>query len=294
MIENYRPKLEYNLAGGLLLTITEKDFQTLCYGLEQAGYHYACVLPFRAFLEKPLGFPFPKSRGLENLKDCPLTIVHLEEAFVPTKWDFIFPAVIKGLYGQFLNLLKLRKPFQPILQDALFPGKLTCERLFWEIYHQFPETKFISHQINFDFPGDRLLVEINPGIQMSPEQLLQTSQEKGLGLVFDPSHLLMPQRAISAPSAPTRPSLGEWERLFTIFSSQVEVVDINPPRKQDLEDLGKGKGVLKELAQAAKQADGVKFFRVEIPIPLAQQIPGLPHQEGFAYLRHLGEELLKD
>jgi len=53
--------------------------------------------------------------------------------------------------------------------------------------------------------------------------------------------------------------------------------------------------LLKELAQAAKETQGIKFLRVEIPIPPKLQIPGLPgHQKGFDFLQAIGQKLMED
>jgi len=64
-------ELEYNLAGGLLLTIREGDFGHLQEDLFNSGYRYGCLLPFRALTRK---------EGIETLKNSPLQIVHIEEA----------------------------------------------------------------------------------------------------------------------------------------------------------------------------------------------------------------------
>lgn len=99
---------------------------------------------------------------------------------------------------------------------------------------------------------------------------------------------------ISLAGEPTKPYQGEWEKQFNEFVSQIEVVDINPPKPDDLTDLETGKGLLKELAQAAKEAGNVEFLRVEIPIPSKWQIPGLPsHQKGFEFLQAIGQRLME-
>lgn len=149
-------ELEYNLAGGLLLTVREKDFNRLQDGLVKAGYRYGCLLPFRSLVKG----------GAEQLKESPLQIVHIEEAWNPTTEDNLAKAVWAGLVG-YWRRYKGDKTEPPILQDAFFPGKATCHRLFTEIIKAFPEVKFISHELDVNFPSDRLLVEINPGINLS-------------------------------------------------------------------------------------------------------------------------------
>lgn len=98
---------------------------------------------------------------------------------------------------------------------------------------------------------------------------------------------------ISLPGLPTKQPRGEWERQFRTFQKKIEVVDINPPSKGDVADLLAGKGMLKELAQAAKE-NKIRFLRVEVPIPTLQQLPGSPLQnKGFEFLREVGEALCR-
>jgi hypothetical protein len=277
------PSLEYNLASGLLLTINEKDFQELQTGLKNAGYSSACVLPFRTLM---------KESGMETLHNSPLSIVHIEEAWNPTDKDNLTKAVVAGLVGYYRRFRGLPGN-NPILQDSLFPSKHTCDGLFKSLIAEFPNIKFISHQLDVDFPEDRLLVEINAGINLSPSELLTRAKQKGIGLVFDPSHLLPSDRTISMPGDPTR-KVNEWEKQWLYFSPQVKVVDINPPdKKNDVPELLADHGVLKEIAQAAHET-GVEFLRVEIPIPPSQQIPGLrPHTAGFSFLKEIGNALIE-
>lgn len=119
-IEFSRPKLEYNLAGGLLLTLRERDLEFLAKELVSSGYRYGCVLPFRGLTGEG---------AIEKLCDSPLSIVHLEEAWNPTNYDFFPMAVISGMIGQWEKFRRSQKG-NPILQDAAFPSKVSCEWLF--------------------------------------------------------------------------------------------------------------------------------------------------------------------
>jgi len=283
--ESPRLKLEYNLAGGLLLTIRERDLELLTNELVSSGYRYGCVLPFRGLT---------KEGAIGNLQNSTLSIVHIEKAWNPTSHDFFPKAVLAGMYGYYKRFCG-DKSGAPILQDAAFPSKNTCGRLFKELYRAFPGIKFISHSFDVNFPSDRMLVEINSGVELNLSEILDTSRQRGLGLVFDPSHLLAPGKVISVTGEPTRSYQGEWERQFNAFREQIEVVDINPPTSGAVSDLLRGTGLLKELAQAAKETQGIKFLRVEIPIPPKLQIPGLPgHQKGFDFLQAIGQKLMED
>lgn len=282
MLEKLKsPSLEYNLAGGLLLTINEQDFLELQEGLKESGYQSACVLPFRALM---------KGSGIQTLKQSPLSVVHIEEAWNPTNKDNLGKAVVAGLLGYY-NRFRNVPGANPILQDSFFPSISTCDKLFKDLMAEFPHAKFISHKIEVNFPSDRFLVEINAGIKLEPSELLASAEQKGIGLVFDPSHLLPTDKTVSLPNRPTK-SKNEWEKQFNYFSSRVEVVDINPPdKKTDVGELVSGRGVLKEVAQAAKEV-GIEILRVEIPIPPLQQIPLLrPHSKGFEFLKEIGNAL---
>jgi hypothetical protein len=276
------PNLEYNLAGGLLLTINDKDFSELQSGLKESGYSSACVLPFRALT---------KESGMDSLKHSPLSIIHIEEAWNPTSEDHLGKAVIAGLLGYY-NKFQNIPGANPIVQDAFFPSEKTCKKLFDNLLMEFPQAKFISHQIDINFPENRLLVEINPGIKLEASELLAKAEQKGIGLVFDPSHLLPTDKSISLPGQSTK-NKNEWEKQFNYFSSKIEVVDINPPDKNnDVKELISGKGLIKEMVEAAKGI-GVEVLRVEIPIPAFQQLPSIrPHSKGFEFLKEIGNAIM--
>lgn len=272
-------ELEYNLAGGLLLTITEGDFKWLQERLVEAGFGHGCILPFRALVKKG---------GVEALKNSPLDIVHFEKAWNPTNQDNLGLAVMAGILGK-LKRMAGDKAEPPIVQDAIFPGKKTCDRLFEELMETFPNAKFISHEVRTNYNSGRWLLEINPGLKIQPAQILEKAKERGVGLVFDPSHLLPSNSTLSLPGQATKAPRGEWEKQFQFFRSGLEVVDIHG----DPNELFRKGGELRELAQAAKETSNVRFLRVEIPIPLKQQVPLIrqSQEKGFEFLREVGQAL---
>lgn len=91
-VESSGPKLEYNLAGGLLLTIREKDLLDLTQELVSSGYSYGCILPFRGLTNK---------LTIQNFKNSELSVVHFEEAWNPTNHNFFPRAVLAGLMGYY-------------------------------------------------------------------------------------------------------------------------------------------------------------------------------------------------
>lgn len=278
-----QPSIEYNLAGGLLMTIGERDLLRLGEKLKTAGYTHACALPFR-------GLTGP--HAITRLARYPLTVVHCENIWNEQTPDYPLPiAVVAGLVGHLRRKLgDLSEP--PLLQDTLFAGKPTCDRLLTEML-ELPGVKLISHTIEVKANPDKFLLEINPGIKMSAQELQEWARQNSIGVVFDPRHLL-PEfvSSVSTPSEPTCQSKSAWEKQFEAFRSSIEVVDINPPTPQDVPDLLQGRGLLHEVAQAAKELKTVRFLRVEIPIPPLTQIPYSPLQpRGFSLMTAVAQTL---
>lgn len=278
-----QPALEYNAAGGLLKTYFKEDFRHLGEQLIKAGFGKVCVLPFRAIA---------REGGIEALRQSPLEIVHIEEAWNPTDEENIIAGVAAAFFHKkrLMNVLTGKEEASPTqIWDGLFPAKRTCDRLFEELMAAFPKAKFIAHDITTRYESNRWLLEINPGIDMEPAAILEEARGKGVGLVFDPSHLLPSESTVSLPKQGTKAPRGEWERQFRFFQHGLEVVDINGKIE---ELLGQG-GALRELAQAAKETPNIRYLRVEIKIPPTQQIPVVSrfHNGGFSFLNDVGQAL---
>src|SRR3989344_8807430 len=148
------PEIEYNLAGGLLLTVGTGDFERLLDGVGEAGYDGVCVLPFRALI---------REGGIERLENSRLNVNHIEEAWNPTAFDNWWLAIGSGLEGHIRRGLGDQSE-PPILQDALFPGRDTSAGVFDKLLSVFERSKFISHRVLDDFKNKRWLLEINPGL----------------------------------------------------------------------------------------------------------------------------------
>jgi hypothetical protein len=278
--ENRSPKLEYNLAGGLLMTVNVADFQELQQGLAATGFTHGCVLPFRALMGRD---------AVNNLNRSPLTIAHFEEAWNPTDQDSLGKALVSGGLGQVDRLLHPTHN-RPLLQDSLFPSSLSSRHIYGRIFRELPQANCIAHQFIANVPASRLLVEINPGINLGAAEILDRSQADNIGLVFDTSHLLSSSRTVSVPGAPTV-AQSAWEDQFNFFAPQLKVVDIHPSRPEETAELLTGRGVLVEVAAAAKQV-GVDYLRVEVPIPVLHQLPLLrPHHRAVSFLANVASSL---
>ena len=284
------PKLVYNLIGGLPLIFSMEGWRDLCEGVKGAGFECVSALSVR---------PLATEEGKDALlKEANLTVTHIEEAYKPTR-DNLGEAIFTGLVGCVRRGSDGRR--NSLLSagiNSVFPGKKTCNDIFDWLWGLPSEPKFISHEMGVDFPKERLLVELNPGLNLSADEIIDWSVENGTSLVFDRNHLLDVSRAaISFPGEPTRVYKGEWEKQFLKFAPYLQGVDINAgsrptvfPRKESLE-LIQRQGSLYELAQAAKDFENIQFLRVEIPMPLFRQIPRLSHKKGFAFLAAIGAAL---
>lgn len=249
-----------------MYAIFEKDFRWMYQELQEHGYHYACVLPIRTLRSK---------ERIEELRKSNLAIVHIEGPRNPAKGsynDFLPAAVVTGALGKLRRMLGDNSE-PPILEDTLpFPSRATCDSLLRKLFEAFPGAKFVTYDVNVNFglKPERLLLGIHPGLHMTASEILNwangPTMRNGIGLVFDPHYLLPSDRVISMQGRPTRPGTGEWERQFRIFAGKTEVVDIHPRNRQDIQDLRKRRGMLTELAQAAREYPRIRYLRVELPI----------------------------
>jgi len=281
------PELELNLAGGLLATITQKDLKAFIKRAQEAGFPNFCALPFRG-LEKG---------GIRELAERGVSIVHVEDAWNPLSgkpYDRLIPALVAGTYGTFSRKILGKKSEIPLIEDSLFPSEETCSRIFGELMEAFPRAKFISHEASLGkTPKSRFLLEIHPGLKMEKGEIADWAQEAGVGLVFDPSHLLQRVVTVSAPNQPTR-LRNDWEGEFNFFANtgKIEVVDIQPSSKNSGSHRQiERRGRLQELAAAAKEVASIKYLRVETRLPIKDQLPVISRGKDFPALRQIAQVL---
>lgn len=278
------PELEYNLAGGLMLTINPRGLKELCERIRRAGFSKACIFPFRALA---------KEGGIGVLKDSGLTVVHIEKPWNPTDKEGLLRALLVGFLGHYKRL-RGDKSQPPIIQDALFPDRKTADDLFFLLMTKFPQAKFIAYQPEVELASDRLLLAVWEGLEMSLLEIANFVNEKNIAVVFDPGNLLVGE--------------GSWEKQMGILDSQtsggIEVVDV-PWSKGDIEDLLQNKGFLPELVRAAKNLKNLRYLRLEVPVSPLQlsalpssvsagltQFPGSPFKRaGFEFLRDIASAL---
>ncbi len=288
-----KPPLELSLAAGLPLTITEKGLRELVNRSVEAGFTKGCVFPFRGFESR---------HDFEAVSNPNFEIVHIMTPWTPHDVDGGFLAVAAGIKGELLRKIGYSVPN---IQDGLFPSKANCEWMLQGLLEASPQAKLVSYDVNIQFPGERLLIDIHDGIKLSPQSLRDLAQEKGFGIVFDPTHILAGEEiGFSTSGKPTRVNK-DWEGEFKIFSDAglIEVVDINPtPQEED--ELLASKGLWKEITQAAKEIK-VGYLRVEIPLHPHWTVNGLrmdkheryssaslyyppARNEAFKFLRRIG------
>lgn len=251
------PKLELSMAAGLPLTLSEKGLRKLVESSVEAGFRKGCVFPFRGF---------EKSHGFEAVSQNPnFEVVHIMTPWTSHEVDSLSLAIAAGIKGMILRKMG-RSDTAPIIQDGLFPSRANCEWMLKELLTTFSGAKLVSYDVDLKFPGNRLLIDIHPGINLSPQALRDLAQERGFGIIFDPTHILAGKEiGFSASGTPTKVDQN-WEEQFRLFSEAglVEVVDINPTPLEEVELLA-GRGLWKEIVQKAKSAK-VGYLRVEVPL----------------------------
>ena len=263
--EKHCPRLEYNLASGLILTTTEEGLTILANAARDVGFPIFSGMPFRGYRKKH-----------ENLP-----IIHLEAAWNPTNQDNILMAALAGMAGHIKRVVGAKNQ-PPILQDALFPSKERSNFLLYQLLETY-DAKLISHKILphrlIKTPKESWLLEINPAVEKNPEELIDWSKETGVRLVFDPSHLghWFGSKTISVPNNPIQP----YDETISIFyklaeERVIEIVDLNS-QKRSLLDSEQNKqlletGVLKELIEASTEYESIEYLRLELPITARGQL----------------------
>jgi hypothetical protein len=158
----------------------------------------------------------------------------------------------------------------------------------------FPKAKVVSYPVTLDSfeNSPKYLLGVHSGLAAGPKELAEFAEENSVGLVFDPTHLLRESftgQARSYPGAPTR-SVPAWRRQFRTLSESIEVVDIHPSGRGELDELLSGEGSLVELARVAKEVN-VSYLRVEVPLPCKEQFPLALHRANLPVLSEIARVL---
>jgi len=268
------PKLEISMATGLHRTLTKEGIRGFIKDSVEAGFRYGCASTFRGYEDI-----FGHNRDFSVLaRNEGFQVVHIMNAWNPTGEDNILKAIVAGLEGQ-RKRAKGDTGQPPIVQDALFPSADKCKSMIWDeksgLLNFFPNAKLVTYDVNVSFPSERVLIDINPGIKMSPEEFCGLAQQKCWKIVFDPQHLLVePEVTLSLPNKPTEKAKDTWSRQFNLYSKAglIEVVDINPNPEEE-NDLLEGRGRWIDVASAVRSNNGgifegreglkIKYLRVE-------------------------------
>lgn len=306
----YMPGLELSMAAGLHRTLTKEGIRGLIKDAVKAGFRYGCASTFRGYEDI-----FGHNRDFSVLaRNEGFQVVHIMNAWNPTGEDNIFKAIAAGLEGQ-RKRAKGDTSQPPIVQDALFPSEDKCKSMIWDgksgLLNFFPNAKLVTYDVNVSFPSERVLIDINPGIKMSPEEFCGLAQRKCWKIVFDPQHLLPePEVSLSVPKEPTKKVQDTWSRQFELYSRAglIEVVDINPNPEEENELL-EGRGRWIDVASAArinnrgvfegKEGLKIKYLRVEAPFHPHWTQEGLkdklPHtySAGLTYLPPFRKEAIE-
>jgi len=211
--------ISLNCASLLGWTTTSDHISTLSDIAKKVGVDSLGFLPFRGMQNYPFRRPLS------------LPIEYIENAWHPTDFNF-FP----------LSLIQATTNPSFMPWDAMFPSRETCQHIFSKIR----KDTSITHITHHFSDKSNTLLEVNPGISMSPAGILNRSILQGLSLVFDPTHLL------------SSPDLPGWKNQLIFFSPRVSLVDIKSPNPDII-------SISKEL--------GITSFRIEQRAPFSLQIP---------------------
>ena len=107
------------------------------------------------------------------------------------------------------------------------PTPLECEQAVTEMAHR--RIKQVVHR----FDGDvNHLVEVHPGLDMTPEQIVEKCKQTGQWLVLDTEHISRGYRdyeiAVKPGRASKLPPLGESRRAAAVLSPWVSVIHLKP------------------------------------------------------------------
>lgn len=277
------PKIEYNIGGALLKTLSPESMKVLVRRLEASGVELISMVPVRGL---------PNVQTIRDFfvacKELKIFPAHLERAWNPPNSKDLWPALketfIFGPWGRLTTGKEL-----PVLWDGLSPNVKDSQDIFSLMRQEFPGVKVISHSVKEAEVEDRLIETSRPLLEKGRDELIEYAMEHNLYFVFDYSHLedLGPRKTLSYANQPVIGDPRTWEDQWNAFSSskRVRIVDFRPPSSMTelvkilfgLSNYGgilKGEGIMLELASAASEVSSVKSFRVEAVLPPFEILTG--------------------
>jgi hypothetical protein len=279
------PQIIYNTAGGALQTTNAIDFTRYGNLLSDIGLEGVSALPFRT------------ENIVELYQEYFPPVVLIEDAWNPGHFDNLGLAITEGIWGHLKRALG-DETEPSILQDTmLFPAKATSTLLTNELMEAYPNAHFGATDFDSGFPVERTYVHLQreyQSHQMDANEILEKSHKSGSLLLYDPTHLLSPDR-ISLRGSPTKPLATEWERQLVKFSSRIAGIDIHASTPTEMDELLHRSGKLYELTHAGFElCQKLEFMRLEAQVPLKSQLPFAPMTDrAKLYLTSLTDMLIK-
>ena len=284
-----------NMASFLPMSVLGPYVEQASARLRDCGYNSLCLLPLRGLV-------------------CPDEIqLSLPVHFIERAWN---PTEASGLSGliEVINGMRTGNPKAPKIHDFIaFPNKFDSGAAFYEMAYAYRSGDKLSPtltEVVHEFPGhpisgagtvgaDATILEINPGLNMSPQQILdRISVENSMipNVDIDTSHIrrgLRTDEVARLGGSAGFSNLGKWQDVIHMFSTQrrIGLVDFQAKDPQELsETLNGGNTELDEMIDALLETGYKGPIRVEFNMGLLRQVqPGYAMgiaRDSHDYLRH--------
>lgn len=281
-----RPTVAFNLAGGLLKGLTDRDLGQFGRDLGTTGIEAISALPLRA------------PEFVKILREMFPPLILVEDAWNPGEHDNLVIAAFEGCIGH-LRRLAGDTSEPPLLQDTIpFPSRTRSEQIVDAMMSQYKDAHFGSLFIESDegrYPGRTYAhaQRLFRPHHLSREEVLTLAQERQIQLLWDPTHPVATPSTVIYPGGSRGIDKEQLLGELDYFGESLAGVDINSLDRGDLEDLMRGQGLLVDVARQAK-AHGVEFVRLELLMPIRSQFPFMPSDK--RYLTEITDsvEVLKD
>ncbi|MCK4781663.1 hypothetical protein KAS79_01915 [Candidatus Parcubacteria bacterium] len=178
--------------------------ETTARWAEEDGFCFLGVLPFRE---------------IKRLSRPELPVLFAEKAWNPV--DSLIPIIFKKPTKE--------EKLVPQLWDWLFfPGIAKAECLFHWILSQYQAT-IVCHSFK-DLSEGRLL-EVSPGLGMTPEEIVETAQKYRKSLVIDLCHLR--EKFWISENGKKKSLLGHWQKSLPLLLPYTSLIHVQPYMKDN-------------------------------------------------------------
>lgn len=201
---------------------------------EEAGYDFLQILPLKSYL------PLLGQQGMKPLQfDTSLPVRYLEDVWNSAE---SFAEVVAGKMS--------RDPTSPTLLDYIvFPKREKADQLYDFLNERAdPVSGVRPTRIAHEFGDEEALVEVHPGLWMTPTRIVDEVLEEGRGPILVPDlwhlrHPAAPSYIAHRPLGITQDSLlGRWDESLPVLLPHSAAVHVSPSRAEpELEQCVNGR-----------------------------------------------------